>query len=112
MDVLDFACLIASGVGLVAYLCRLDVLKWGQHSASVILLHIGLGVSCLFAGFHAFNGESGPLDVSAVVGALAWIWLSVPTWGRGNVPRQFETSPAPLSSEQARHVAGGTNDHG
>lgn len=107
MNVIDILVMLGAALGTAAYVCRLDALRWRTHAGAVILMHIALGAACIFAGFHAWAGESGPLDVAALAGALAWIWISLPTWGGGSVPRQFETGPAPLDDARARQVAGG-----
>lgn len=96
VDLLDFIMLPLAGVGTLAYVCRLDALRVGQHSLVVIAMHIALGAACILAGYHAFSGVTDPMDVAAVVGALCWIKLSMPTWGKGSVPRQFETKPGEL----------------
>ena len=100
MDVIDFILLPLAVAGALAYICRLDALRVGQHSLVVIAMHIALGAACILAGYHAWSGETEPIDVAAVAGALAWIRLSLPTWREGKVPRQFETAPAPLDEAQ------------
>jgi hypothetical protein len=96
MDLVDFMMLPLSVIGAVAYVCRLDALRVGRHSLVVITMHVALGAACILAGYHAWTGDTTPIDVAAVAGALAWIKLSLPTWKQGKVPRQFETAPAPL----------------
>ncbi len=96
MDILDLIVLIAAGIGAGGYVCRLDSLRVGRHAVVVIVMHLALCVSCILAGYHAWSGDAGALDVAAVVGALAWIKVSLPTWGAGHVPPQFETAHAPL----------------
>lgn len=101
MGPLDFIVLVLSGIGLAAYLCRLNALKFRKHSLVVIVLHISLCSTCIFVGYHAWEGDAGALEVAALVGALSWIWMSMPTWGKGAVPRQFETAPAPLDEARS-----------
>ncbi len=96
MDLIDIMMLPLSVVGALAYVCRLDTLRVGQHSLVVIAMHIALGATCILAGYRAWSGETEAIDVAAVIGALAWIRLSLHTWSKGKVPRQFETAPAPL----------------
>lgn len=96
MDIIDFVMLPLAAAGAFAYVCRLDGLRVGQHSLLVIAMHVALGAACILAGYHAWTGDTEPIDVAAVIGALAWIRLSLPTWQQGKVPRQFETAPAPL----------------
>lgn len=96
MDFVDFVMLPLSGGGAFAFVCRLDALRVGRHSLVVIAMHVALGAACILAGYHAWTGETTPVDVAAVIGALCWIRLSLPTWREGKVPRQFETAPAPL----------------
>ncbi len=100
MDFIDFLMLPLSIVGVVAYVCRLDALRVGHHSLVVIAMHVALGATCILAGYHAWSGETEPIDIAAVVGALAWIRLSLPTWKQGKVPRQFETRPGALDEAQ------------
>lgn len=100
MGVIDFLMLPLAVAGAFAYVCRLDALRVGQHSLVVIAMHVALGAACILAGYHAWSGETEPIDVAAVAGALAWIRLSLHTWSKGQVPRQFETSPAPLDEAQ------------
>lgn len=110
MDLIDLIILLAATVGVIAYICRLDALRLGRHALVVILLHASLGISCIFAGYHAWSGETGALDIAAVIGSLSWIWMSLPTWGKGAVPKQFETKPAPLDEQAARRVVGGSKE--
>lgn len=107
MNLLDFIVLPAAIVGIAAYVCRIDALRVRRHSIVVIGMNLGHAVSCIFAGFHAWDGESGPLDVAAVVAALAWIWISMPTWGNGEVPAQFHTRPGALEDADLHHISGG-----
>lgn len=110
MNLLDFIVLAAAIVGVAAYVCRLDSLRVRRHSLVVIGMHLGHAVACIFAGFHAWDGDAGPLDVAAVVAALAWIWISLPTWGSGVVPQQFHTRPGALGDAELRQVSGGRGD--
>jgi len=96
VDLIDFVMLPLAAIGTLAYVCRLDVLRVGKHSLVVIAMHIALGAACILAGYHAATGATDPMDVAALVGALCWIRLSMPTWGKGSVPRQFETKPGEL----------------
>lgn len=96
MGLIDFLMLPAALAGLAACVCRLDALRVGRHSMVVIVLHAALGIACIFAAYHAWNGATDAQDVASTLAALAWIGLSMPTWGKGRVPRQFETGPAPL----------------
>lgn len=100
MDLIDFIMLPLAAGGALAYVCRLDALRVGQHSLVVIAMHIALGAACILAGYHAWTGDTAPIDIAAVIGALAWIRLSLHTWSKGKVPRQFETAPAPLDEAQ------------
>lgn len=96
MDLLDVSVLIAAAVSVASYVCRLDTLKVGAHSLAIIVMHMALCVASIFSGYHAWTGVTDGQDVAAVIGALAWIAVSLPTWAHGAVPRQFETAPAPL----------------
>lgn len=100
MNLIDFILMPLAIVGALAYVCRLDALRVGQHSLVVIAMHIALGATCILASYHAWSGETEAIDVAAVIGALAWIRLSLHTWSKGKVPRQFETAPAPLDEAQ------------
>jgi hypothetical protein len=100
VDLIDFLMLPLAAAGALAYVCRLDALRVGRHSLMVIAMHIALGAACILAGYHAWSGETEPIDIAAVIGALAWIRLSLPTWREGKVPRQFETAPAPLDEAE------------
>ena len=100
MDLIDFLMLPLAVIGAFAYVCRLDALRVGQHSLVVIGMHIALGAACILAAFHAWSGATDAMDVATVAGALCWIRLSMPTWGHGKVPRQFETAPTPLDEAQ------------
>ena len=93
---LDMIVFLAAGAGVIAYVCRLNSLRIGRHSPIAIALHVSLGATCVFTGSHAWAGDTDGLDVFSLVGALSWIWMSLPTWGKGSVPKQFETKPAPL----------------
>lgn len=96
MGLIDFLMLPAALAGIAACVCRLDALRIGRHSTVVILLHAALGISCIFAAYHAWNGATDAQDVASTLAALAWVFLSMPTWGQGKVPRQFETKPGDL----------------
>lgn len=96
MDLLDIAVFGAAVVSSGAYVCRLDTLKVGAHSPAIIVMHMALCVASIFSGYHAWTGATDGQDVAVVIGALAWIAVSLPTWAQGAVPKQFETAPAPL----------------
>lgn len=102
MSLIDFLMLPAALAGLAACVCRLDALRIGRHSPVVIVLHAALGIACIFAAYHAWNGVTDAQDVASTLAALAWIFMSMPTWGQGSVPRQFETKPGELHSVERR----------
>lgn len=92
---LDLVVAVAAVVALIASLCRVDALRYRRHRMSIILMHVGIGIGCVFAGMHALLGQTDTVDIAMVATSLAWMRASYRNW-RNGVPAQYSTSPAPL----------------
>ena len=92
---LDLGVAVLAVVALIAALCRVDALRYRQHRMSIILMHVGIGFGCVFAGMHALLGQTDTVDVAMVATSLAWMRASYRNW-RNGVPAQYSTSPAPF----------------
>jgi hypothetical protein len=88
MSILDLIVLSAAIPTVLAYVCRLNMLRIGSHRASAILLHAGPAVSSIWAGYDAWNGHVSPGDIAALLSAIVWIFVSYSTWKDG-VPEHF-----------------------
>jgi len=97
MILIDLITLVGAAIAVVACVCRLDKLQFRHHQPVVIIMHGALGVGCAASGMQAWNHQAGLLEVSTVTAALAWLWISLPSWKSGP-PRHVETRPAPLDS--------------
>jgi len=95
MMALHVAVAAGAGASLFAYLCRLDALRYRAHRLSIVLMHVGLGAGCIFAGAHALAGETEPVDVATVAASLCWIRASYRNW-RDGVPQIYSTAPGSL----------------
>lgn len=110
MIVLQFVVGALALVALAACICRLDAMTWRTHQASVISMHIGLGIGCAWALYSASTAQITLGDVGIVVGAVCWIWISLPTWGDGLPPKWTETGASELDRLALRAVVGGRKD--
>lgn len=95
MPLLNVAVAAGAAAGLFAVLCRLDALRYRSHRTSIVLMHVALGGSCIFAGAHALAGEAAPGDFAAVAVALCWVRASYSSW-RDGVPKIYSTAPSDL----------------
>ena len=75
----------AAALAFVGYVCRVDVLRFGVHRASVVLMHLGLGSLCIQAVVHAWQGATGLQDVCGILVAVSWLLVSAWSWS-GGVP--------------------------
>jgi hypothetical protein len=83
MTTLDMLVFGASLALAPAYLCRLDVVRFGTHSTPVVLFHLALFMGCLSAGYHGWSGTVGLSDIAALTAAGAWLVVSWSTWTQG-----------------------------
>ena len=94
VDILTLACAV---VAVLACWCRLDGLRFGHHQIAVIVMHGALCSGCAAAGMNAWHGQAGLLEVATVIGTLAWLRTSFPSWQSGP-PRNVQTRPTPLDT--------------
>lgn len=93
--VLDLAVGLLAVAGLFAAICRVDLLRYRRHRLSIILMHVGIGFGCVFAGLHAMLAQTDTVDVAMVVTSIAWMRASYRNWRTG-VPVQYSTDAVPL----------------
>ena len=79
---------LASAVAFGGLMCRVFSLDPRVHRWPVILMHAGMAVACLWTLRGAVLGGLSIGDLGAVLGALAWLYISLTTW-RGGPPAQF-----------------------
>lgn len=79
---------LAAAASLFGYVCRMDALHFREHRASVVLLHLGLAVLCLFGLLSAWEQETDIRDVVGVCVSGLWLLISAHSWANG-VPSYF-----------------------
>jgi membrane associated rhomboid family serine protease len=88
---------------LVPYLDRLRMLRWSEHLAAVVGMHLAFA---LWLGALAFDGLGGGVvgayHVLGLAGAALWLGVSRTTWRHGP-PEYTQSGPVPLHSEPADH---------
>lgn len=88
---------------LVPYLDRMRSLRWGEHRAQVVAMHLSWS---LWLGAVAFDGlVTSTLDVYhllGIVGASLWLLVSRATW-RAGPPDHVRTAPGELADEAHHH---------
>lgn len=89
----------AAVAALFGYICRLDLLRFGTHRPSVVLMHIGLAGASAFGLYHACQGTTDLQDVCSVLGAAMWLAVSAQSWPNG--------VPAHFALQRLRVVGGG-----
>lgn len=80
---------LASAVAFGGLMCRVFSLDPRVHRWPVILMHAGLAVASLWTLRGAVLGGLSIGDLGAVLGALAWLYISLTTW-RSGPPAQFK----------------------
>lgn len=85
-------CAIAASA-LGGVICRLDKLQWKTHLPSVILMHIGLGLSSAWALYSFTAADFNPGAFGAIVGTVSWLWVSLQSWKDGKPPAWTERTP-------------------
>lgn len=96
MNPLDMLIFWASLVLAPAYICRLNLVRFGTHSSPVVLFHLALFLGVLSSGYHGYTGNVDMSDVAAVVAAGAWLAVSWHTWGDGAPLHSLCEHAAPL----------------
>lgn len=107
MIAVQWALIIGAAISLTAYVCRLDKLRWSKQKPSVIVLHTCLAISSAWAGFRGWENDYDLGNVAALIAALAWIVMSLPTWRDSFPPEHLETAPTPLGSPELTSISGG-----
>ncbi|MCA3173494.1 MAG: hypothetical protein ING25_10640 [Burkholderiales bacterium] len=79
---------------LVGLICRLNALHWRDNKPSVIVLHIGLSFSVVWALHDALLQSITPGSIGAVVAALCWLMISWPTWAKKPPHHAFKQTGA------------------
>lgn len=106
MSIFDAMIAVMAAPTLVGFVCRLSMLDVRTHCALPILMHSALAVAVAWAGYHALVGDGTIGDAATVLGALAWIILSLDTWRHG-VPTHFLSAPKLIDEIQWPHISGG-----
>lgn len=96
MNPLDMLIFWASLVLAPAYICRLNLVRFGTHSSPVVLFHLALFLGCLSAGYHGYTERVDLSDVAALTAAGAWLAVSWHTWGDGAPLHALREHAAPL----------------
>lgn len=88
---------------LLPYLDRLRMLRWTEHLARVVAMHLAWS---LWLGGLAFDGlVTGTLDsyhLLGVLGAGMWLVVSRATWRTGP-PEYTQSGPGALADEAHHH---------
>lgn len=79
-----------------AYVCRLNLVRFGTHAAPVVLFHLALFLGVLSSGYHGYTGRVDLSDVAAVVAAGAWLLVSWHTWVEGAPEHALRDRATPL----------------
>ena len=74
---------------------RVNVLRFGSHKASWVLMHIGLGGASGFVLDHSLHGLADWQDGCVLLAAGAWVWLSHEAFSSG-APKAAASRPVPL----------------
>lgn len=90
----------------MAYACRMNAMRWHVHRATVMWLHICLGLLALGCGVSAWFGYIGIELLVGLAASVLWLIISWPTWHDG--PPEHVTRPALLGVAELSHVSGGT----
>ncbi len=109
MRAIDYLVMILAAVSAAAYICRLDAMQFKSHKLRVILFHLALAACAFSAGFSAWEGHITLQGLAGLAASLMWIWISLPSWGRGKVP-SYATKPEPLHSKHWPRVVGRGKD--
>ena len=88
MRLVDLLVLAGATGAFSGCLCRLISLDIRHDCRVIILMHAGLSVSMLWAGYHAWFGSWTAGDIASIVGTASWIVISYGTWRHG-VPEHF-----------------------
>jgi len=91
MRLLEILVMVAAAGAVFGYVCRLDMLHVLRHRLRVILLHIALTACAGAAGFAAYERAVGLQDIAGLGAAIAWLWVSLPTWRHG--PPSYACKP-------------------
>jgi hypothetical protein len=90
MSVFDLSLFVSSAATLGAYVCRLDVLTWRRHRASVIVWHIVGATGCAWVMTQAGQGASGAGCLVPLAAAITWLATSYHDWRNGPPPYAFK----------------------
>ena len=80
-----------------AYVCRLNLVRFGKHSSLVVLFHWALFAGCLSSVYAGWVGVVGLSDVTSLVSAAAWLAVSWYTWGDGAPEHTLRAQAEPLA---------------
>jgi hypothetical protein len=75
-----------AGACMLALVCRLDAMTWRTHQASVVAMHLGMALACIWAFIAPLNLGT----IGAVLATSSWLWVSLPTWA-GGPPEHTQT---------------------
>ena len=90
------AVLVAAFLLYVYVAERVNVLRFGSHKASWVLMHIGLGGASGFVLDHSLHGLADWQDGCVLLAAGAWLWLSHEAFSEGKAPKAAASRPVPL----------------
>lgn len=105
MRIIDYLIMILSAASAAAYICRLDAMQFKNHKLRVIILHLALATCAFSAGFSAWEGHVTLQGIAGLGASILWIWISLPSWGRGQIP-SYATKAMPLHKEHWPRVVG------
>jgi hypothetical protein len=106
MSVVDLILFGTAAATLLLYVYRLTQLQWRKNSPWIIVMHGALASAMGACVERAWYGQTAVLEVATVLGAIAWLIVSFPTWKDG-VPPQFESRPMDLDSGHWHQINGG-----
>lgn len=95
MSLFQYLVLSLALAATLPFVCRLGLLHFSEHQASVVLMHVAMAIAIVFSGYSAWMGVAQFGDLCTVAGPLLWIRLSYSSWKHG-VPPHFVRTPRRL----------------
>ena len=96
---------VACATCVLAYVCRMDSLRVGQHRLATIVMHVALAGTVFQAMLNAVHQMTDLQDALALAGCSAWIYISAWSW-RDGVPEHVVSQVGDLPRDTWADVYG------